>query len=65
MFEEERSYTDSTTNSNIDRDLDFDSTVTSNINGYAWCSNKAACFSEPEESRYCCADASDFSARAL
>ncbi|VVH56723.1 hypothetical protein BAZOLSSOX_1982, partial [uncultured Gammaproteobacteria bacterium] len=41
--DEERSYTDSTTNSNIDRDLDFDSTVTSNINGYAWCSNKAAC----------------------
>ncbi|CAB5506645.1 hypothetical protein AZO1586R_2115, partial [Bathymodiolus azoricus thioautotrophic gill symbiont] len=41
--DEERSYTDSTTNSNIDRDLDFDSTVTSNINGYAWCINKTAC----------------------
>jgi hypothetical protein len=42
-YVEERSYTDSTTNSNIDRDLDFDSTVTSNINGYAWCINKTAC----------------------
>ena len=40
--DEERSYTDSTTDSKFDRVFDGEGGV-SNINGYAWCKNKGLC----------------------